>query len=156
LVHQPIRWTRQGVFDDSPHGIARAERHIVVCFAGPLASRKFQPRSRWRRTGTQDFETALELFYRIVVGPDQEYMERYHGLLWRRAELLIDYHWEEIQAVAADLLKHGTLDEAAVRAAIYRTHGITPEYLAQIAAGTDLNLQFDLHWARNPGKPSLS
>jgi ATP-dependent Zn protease len=45
VSHAPIQFAKDGEFDDSLRGIDRAERSIIVCYAGPLASRKFQPQA---------------------------------------------------------------------------------------------------------------
>jgi hypothetical protein len=135
LKHRPIHWGgRDGEFNSTPHGIDRAERHIMVSMAGPLASRKFLPGSHWRRTGNSDFDSVRVLFTHIISGPDPEYLRLYFGKLWRQAELLIDDNWKEIRAVAAELLKRGTLDKDAVRDAIDRARGIEPIPREQLAA----------------------
>jgi hypothetical protein len=43
----PMKFVHRGVFDDSPRGVDRAEKYIVICFSGPFASRKLAPRSMW-------------------------------------------------------------------------------------------------------------
>jgi hypothetical protein len=117
VVHSPLKFGDNGLFDDSPRGIDRAEKRIVICYAGPLASRKFQPRSRWKLGGSGDFDTARMLMAHLQ-GPDDKYNTLYSKLLWRRAELLVDFRWPEINAVAEALIEHRTLDADALEAAI--------------------------------------
>ena len=120
-----VRWTTDGMFDDSVRGIDRAERHIVVFYAGPFASRKYSPRSRWRAGGSSDFESAALLFSHIC-GADGKYQLLYSKLLWRRAELMVELHWKEVQHLAAALLKSKTLDANEVRDEIALSHGLKP------------------------------
>ncbi len=47
ISHERLKYAQDGIFDDSPRGVDRAEKYIVICFAGPFASRKFAPRSTW-------------------------------------------------------------------------------------------------------------
>jgi hypothetical protein len=115
----PIKFlNKEGQFIRTPSAISRAESRIVICYAGPLASRKFQPRSKWRDGGTTDFGAAT-LLMGSLQGPDDEYNTLYAKLLWRRAELLVDFRWSEINAVADALLEHRTLDWDALEAAIF-------------------------------------
>jgi hypothetical protein len=125
LTHPPIRFARDGEFDDSVRGIDRAERHVMVYWAGPLAQRRFAPRSRWRIAASSDFAGMSELFSRIQ-GADDRAAILYGKLLHRRAQLLVDLRWKDIEAVADALLEHKTLDAEGVRAAIDRTHGFKP------------------------------
>jgi|SRR5579883_2758856 len=133
VKHTPLQFGSNGVFDDSLRGVARAEARILICYAGPLAERKFQPRSRWRLHGGADFENAGELMARLQ-GTDAEYNRLYAALLWRRAELIVDLRWKDINAVADALLAHRTLDLDGVRAAIDSAYGLKP--LALNRAGT--------------------
>ena len=117
--------SRLGEFDDSVRGIDRAERHIVVFYAGAIASRKYSPGSHWRATGSSDFDVAAMLFGHIC-GADAKYQLLYSKLLWRRAELVVDLHWREVQYLAAALLKHKSLDADQVRDEIGLSHGLKP------------------------------
>jgi hypothetical protein len=130
-VHRrAVQFGRDGLFDDSPRGVDRAERHIMVCFAGQIAQRKHAPRSKWRVDGHADQEVAGALFTHID-HPDKKVRNLQISLLWRRTECLVDTHWKGIQAVADALLKHKTLDAQGVRAAIDRTHGFKPLVLGR-------------------------
>jgi hypothetical protein len=120
-----VQFGRDGVFDDSLRGIDRAERRIVVLYAGPIASRKLSPRSRWRVGGSSDFDIARDLFTHID-SPDQKYRNLYAALLWRRAELIVETRWKDIRAVAAALLKQRMLDRKAVSNVIDSANGLKP------------------------------
>jgi hypothetical protein len=126
--HTRLKFSDQGMFDDSLRGTDRAEKHIVICYAGPLAARKFAPRSQWRQSGIIDFDIASELFSHLDTH-DDEYNRLYAKLLWRQAQLLVDLRWREINAVADDLVQHRTLNADGVRAAIHRSLGVKhPNY----------------------------
>jgi hypothetical protein len=112
-----------GLFDDSLRGVDRAERLIVVFYAGPLASRKFSPRSHWRAGGEVDFDTASLLFTHIS-SSDEKCRSLYWRLLWRRAEVLVETHWKEVRHLALALLKHKTLDSERVGDEIRRSRGV--------------------------------
>ncbi len=124
VLHPRLRFGDRWSFDDSPRGIDRAEKYIVGSYAGPLASRKWAPRSRWRQMGASDFDSASEMLSRLAPHGDHEYNRLYHKLLWRRAELLVDLRWREIEAVADELMQKRTLDQEGVRAAIFKALGI--------------------------------
>lgn len=134
LTHPPLHFGRQGVFDDSVRGINRAERHVIVLLAGPLAERKFAPHSRWRLHAGSDFDSMGELFGRIQ-GEDDEAATLYGRLLWRRAQRLVELRWKDIGAVAQALLEHKRLDAAGVDTAICRAHGLKPLTLAARGRG---------------------
>jgi hypothetical protein len=120
-----VEFGRHGMFDDSLRGIDRAERHIMVRFAGQIAERKHAPRSKWRRGGWIDRAAALELFSRID-HPDQKVRDLHMKLLWRKTECLVEFRWKGIQVVADALLKHKRLDAAQVAAVIDKVHGLKP------------------------------
>lgn len=124
----PVRFARQGVFDDSLRGVDRAERYILVLFAGQIAQRKHAPRSRWRDGGSTDREKAMELFWRICSN-DERARKLYLRLLWRKAECYVDAHWSAIQAVARELIARTTLTaeqsaDVILRSAAKRTRSL--------------------------------
>jgi hypothetical protein len=119
VLHSPLKFADRGMFDESLRGIDRAEKRIVVLFAGPIAARKFEQRSHWRMVGRSDFDSAAKMFS-YLESDDDEYNRLYGKLLWRRAELLVQLRWPEINAVADELVRHRTLDLDGVRAAIER------------------------------------
>jgi hypothetical protein len=119
-AHFPINFEVDGEFDRSLRGIDRAEKRVVILYAGPIAERKFAPRSRWRLGGSGDFETAAD-WLSYLQGADDKYNTLHEKLLWRGAELLVDSRWREINAVADALLEHRTLNTKAVKTAIFST-----------------------------------
>jgi len=135
LGHVAPTWLKYGdyEFDDSPRGVDRAEKEIIICYAGPLASRKLAPRSKWRCTGSADFARASQ-FLTYLSREDSQYNILYDKLLWREAELLVEFHWEDINSVADALLEHRTLDHAGVYAAIERAQGREPVEIEPMSA----------------------
>jgi len=95
-------------YDDSPKLVAQIENSILICYAGPLAQRRKFPRSRWRLSGSRDFEQAADLFTHIC-DADQKSQYHHSALLWRRAELLVKLLEPEIARLAAELLRASTL-----------------------------------------------
>jgi hypothetical protein len=108
------RISRRIEYDDSPKVVASIETHIQICHAGPLAQRKRFPRSRWRMSGSKDFEIVAKLFSHIA-GFDNKSQYLYSSLLRRRAELLVDYLEPEIEQLAAALLAARTLKWPEIR-----------------------------------------
>jgi hypothetical protein len=127
-----VEFGRHGMFDASLRGTDRAERHIMVRFAGQIAERKHAPRSKWRRGGWVDRAAALELLS-CIDHPDQKVRDLHMKLLWRKAECLVEFRWKEIQAVADALLKHKRLDATHVAAVIDKVHGLKPITFKQSA-----------------------
>jgi hypothetical protein len=113
------------------------ENDTIVTFAGPLAERRYAPRSNWREgmghDGVQKLyygEDDVVSYVRVARGSDLEYIRRnlealgyYHGeargayqsKLEARAKALVKQLWPQIQIVAAALLKRKVLSEADVR-----------------------------------------
>lgn len=120
-----VEFGRHGTFDDSLRGTDRAERHIMVRFAGQIAERKHAPRSKWRRGGWVDRAAALELFSRID-HPDPKVRDLHMKLLWRKTEWLVEFRWKDIQAVADALLKHKKLDATQLAAVIDKVRRLKP------------------------------
>lgn len=106
-------------------GRDRAERRIIVLFAGQIAERKVAPRSRWRLGGSSDREQAMELFWHIA-HPDEKAHNFHLALLWRKTECLVEGRWKPIEAVAAALLKHKTLTADELRLVIDKSFGLKP------------------------------
>lgn len=117
LGHTRQRWVwfqdKQGVFDASPRGRDRTERHILVSLAGQIALRQYAPRSRWQSGSAGDTLQAIELFWHIC-DQHERAAKLYMALLWRRAEWLIETNWKDVVAVADALIERGTLKAADV------------------------------------------
>lgn len=74
----------------------------IAKLAGPLAQRKYKPRSDWRAGGIDDFKTATEL-----AG------ERLDD--WtKQAEVLVEEHWTTIEKLAGLLLEYRTVDRFTI------------------------------------------
>jgi len=108
-----VRFDRAGVFDKSPRGRDRAERHILVALAGMLAQGRLAPDPRWLRGSNGDAELAMKLFWHIS-DRDAEARDLYLSLLYRRTELLVENHWKDILAVARTLVQRKTLSAAEI------------------------------------------
>lgn len=140
-----VHFGRHGVFDDRLKGSDRAERHIMVYFAGQLAQRKFAPRSRWRLGGEHDQKEAMDLFWHIS-HPDQKARNLQLALLWRKTECCVEGGWKEINAVAKALLARRTLTLDDVADVIDEAHGI-PGLSANLRA---LGRRLKAHRASSP------
>ena len=119
-------------YDESPNVIARIENLILVCYAGGFAQRKYAPRSRWRIGAAADHEMATKLFFHIC-GEDEKVQYHYSSLLWRRAELRVDWLWPEITELASALLQEKTMEWGRVRQILSdawaQKHGVDPAQL---------------------------
>jgi hypothetical protein len=128
------RLVTKGVFKENVANINRTERDIVVCYAGPIASRKHSPRSRWRAGGVNDFKSA-SLLMSFIGGSDDRYYDLYRKLLWRRAECLVEGNWKAIQHLATVLLERKSLSPREIDAEILNSYGIESLDLSKPAAG---------------------
>jgi hypothetical protein len=90
---------------------------LFITLAGPLAHRRFAPRSKWWFGGGGDFA----MVEKLVFGGTAANKQKYLSSMVDRAEAIVDYFWNDIEAAAKALLKHETLsgDElaAVIRAA---------------------------------------
>jgi hypothetical protein len=112
------------------------ENDTITSFAGPLAERRYAPRSDWRKgmghDGVQELyygEDDVVSYVRAAHASDLEHIHRnlealgYHGeardayqsKLEARAKALVKKLWPQIQIVAAALLKKKVLSQAEVR-----------------------------------------
>jgi ATP-dependent Zn protease len=117
------------------------EDHVVTLFAGPLAERRYAPRSNWREgmghDGVQKLyygEDDVVSYVKAARASDLEYIRRnleglgyhseardaYQSKLETRAKALVKQFWPEIQCVAAALLKKKVLTQAEVRRLMIR------------------------------------
>lgn len=129
LCHSPLKFTAT-----YPDDIARIERQIVVLYAGPLAQRKFSPRSRWRVSGAADLERVPRLHRRFLAGSDRRMKEIYARGMWQRAESFVEQHWWNITAVADALVEQRTLDRRGVKVAIARSLGMSEREIRKALA----------------------
>lgn len=102
-------------FDNSTFIVDRIEKLILIFYAGGIAQRKFAPRCKWKLRASGDHKKAAHLFS-YICGLDEKAQYYYSRLLWRRTELAVDFHWPEIEAVAAALLIEKRLTGKQVRA----------------------------------------
>ena len=98
------RLERRAEYERSPEVTARAESLIQISLAGPLAQRKAFPRSKWKLSGGSDFPKAAGLFG-YISEQDDKAASLYWQLLLRRTEILVEFLWPEIDAVADELLR---------------------------------------------------
>jgi len=96
----------------------RAERAIMISLAGPLAQRRYRPRS-WRRWhGRFDFRRAAELANRVCGSTEQ--VSAFLAWLEVKTRDLVESYWPEIERVADSLFERQRLDGAEIMAAINR------------------------------------
>ena len=94
----------------------RVERAICVCFAGPIAQRKFQPPSFRRWHAKADYDQINELALRV--SGSGEIATAFTRWLELQTKSSVTANWRAIQQVAAALLEHKTLDQNALQKAI--------------------------------------
>ena len=94
------------------HG--KVERAIMISLAGPVAHKRFHPRSYRRTRG--DYDHAIGLCRFLAGSGWRELLkEREQATLW-----LVDLYWKDIRNVAAALLKRRELTGRAVTRIIKR------------------------------------
>ena len=80
----------------------RGERLIRISLAGPIAQRKFNPRSIRRYHGEQDFKKAYDLLAYLAIS--DEHAQIYMQHLEIEAAGIVDRHWPVIKALAAEIM----------------------------------------------------
>ncbi len=98
-------------------------RHAETCYAGALATRRWNPlRDDWQDGAVSDYRTARAWINNATLGDEQSsiHLEAYTQ---RRAEILVEHHWPEIDALAQWLLESGTLTGDDVRRLVKRLSG---------------------------------
>lgn len=96
---------------------------ILITLAGPLAQRRFAPKSNW--LAGSDFNPLLNAILGERSNGTPKQKEKYLAYIGKRAKQGVDYFWLDIKAVAQALVKHETLtgDEmlTVIRAARQKT-----------------------------------
>jgi hypothetical protein len=105
LMHQMPKWFHPD-YDSSDRVVLRAQRHIIVSFAGQLAEQKF--RGRKPRYGMQsDDRKAVDLAFYLCGSEDT--VNAYLRFCWLASRDVVNVRWPEIKAVAQGLLSRQTL-----------------------------------------------
>jgi hypothetical protein len=108
--------------DGSDEARLRLESLITICFAGPIAQKRYNPRS-WRRAhGRWDYEKIAELALQVC-GSDEQALA---FTRWREivASDMVRAHWPRIQLVAGRLLEHESLSHTDLDAIIVPRGGV--------------------------------
>jgi hypothetical protein len=114
--HSPIMGRFNPEWDNSPQVRIRGERLIRVCLAGPIAQRRFNPRS-WRHYhGESDHEKATDVILRLAA--PGEHANTYMRLLRIEAKMAVNQHWAMIGALAAELIERRKMTGAEATAFI--------------------------------------
>lgn len=95
----------------------RIESEARVCFAGHIAQKRAYPRSH--RLDGRDIQRAVDLVSYLV--PQSKVLGAYLNLLYLQAENLVDFNWQEIEAVANALLERDTISGSEVRRIVMDT-----------------------------------
>jgi hypothetical protein len=98
------------------------ESLITICFAGPIAQKRYNPRS-WRRAhGRWDYEKIAELGLRVCDSAEQATA----FIRWREIVAcdMVRAHWPRIQLVAGQLLKRENLSHTDLDAIIVPRAGV--------------------------------
>jgi len=93
-------------------------RHAAGYYAGAHATRR-AGYLNWRDGAHQDYEAAHHVLDDFA--PDEETVDALAKLCERRAELLVECYWPEIEALALALVEHGTIEVDEVRAIVAKS-----------------------------------
>jgi hypothetical protein len=89
------------------------ENLTISCLAGPLAMKRFDPRSRRIAFGGEDdFQRAVALVMNLT--SDRETLQAWIDLLSIRARKLVESHWPKITRLAAALTERHQLSQHEV------------------------------------------
>jgi hypothetical protein len=92
----------------------------MICLAGPIAQRRFAPRS-WRRWhGASDYQTAFDLALRI--NRSSSAADAHLKWLEMRTQDLVNSLWSFVEKLADDLLIHGVLSLEEIQTALSPMH----------------------------------
>jgi hypothetical protein len=108
--------------DSSAEARLRIESLITICFAGPIAQKRYNPRS-WRRAhGQWDYEKIAELGLRVCGSAEQASA----FIRWREIVAcdMVRAHWPRIQLVAGQLLERENLSHTDLDAIIMPRAGV--------------------------------
>jgi len=95
---------------------AIAHKLIMICFAGPLAQRRYAPRSHWRGAGEEDNRIATDLACELE--RSSETATALMQYLKMRTADLVQARWEVIDRFAQVLLEKRELKGKVLNAAI--------------------------------------
>lgn len=115
LENQPYFKDINIEYDNSPRARRRVENMVIVCLAGPVAQRRFNPRGSWRVNAGGDWYQVENLLSHLVGSAEQvaEYWER---MEIRTRDFVQDPDWWFlIERVAGRLLERQTLTGVEVR-----------------------------------------
>ncbi len=108
--------------DGSDEARLRVESAITICFAGPIAQKRHNPRSRRKAHGQWDYDTIAELGLRVCGSGEQATaFIRWHEIVARD---LVQAHWLHIARVAGQLLERERLSHADLDAIIVPRAGV--------------------------------
>lgn len=116
VIHANPLYGFQLDVDDSDGARLRVESAITICFAGPIAQKRHNPRS-WRNAhGQWDYDTIAELGLRVCGSGEQATA----FIRWREivARDMVQAHWLRIARVAGRLLECERLSHADLDAII--------------------------------------
>jgi len=89
------------------YGRLRLEKTIMVCLAGQIAQRLWRPRSVRHYHSHSDFRQAADLA--LHINCSETAASAYLEWLSVRTKEIVGSSWRVIQAMATDLLEHGTI-----------------------------------------------
>jgi hypothetical protein len=112
LNDSPLRGIQLDI-DGSDRARLRVEKAIRICFAGPIAQRKFQPASWRQRHAESDYSEISELAMRV--SGSEKIATAFARWLELETEAMVNSNWAGIQRVARALIQHDTLNGAQVR-----------------------------------------
>jgi hypothetical protein len=108
--------------DHSDEARLRVESAITICFAGPIAQKRHNPRS-WRKVhGQWDYDTIAELGLRVCGSSEQATA----FIRWREivAREMVQAQWLRIALVAGQLLERKRLSHADLEAIMVPRGGV--------------------------------
>lgn len=110
LFRHPGKWFQPDMEKDARHR-GYIERVARVDFAGLAAEARFKGRHNWRGA-SHDLHDAVNLLD-YICGSNEE-VEAYVNLMRVQARGLVEWHWNEVQAIADALLVRERLTAAEI------------------------------------------
>jgi hypothetical protein len=117
---QPPARYRASKTKNNPTSLHYWHRKLIVILAGPAAHKKLHPHAHWLGYAWSDISNASNLIDDINRGKGSNAVTSAHyAYIEALATACVESNWRQIEAVAAELIKHNTLTEKDVRRTIW-------------------------------------
>ena len=106
--------------DYSDEARFKAEKLMIICFAGPTAQRHYNPKGARKYHAEHDMEIVDKLMMRIAGGSKETMKAHHKWLSLKTLDIVSDpIHWGTISRLAEALIERGSLTEEEIDKLVY-------------------------------------